>query len=240
MTEEQPTPETSEPVAPTEETPKEQEKTAEDKDAPPIAAVTATTAVTTPTTLTTTPHQPLNAKWTLWFDNPRLAPAGSDWKENLKQCGSFASVELFWRVFNNLKPASQLSMNSNYSVFRYGVEPSWEDVANVNGGKFVLTIPKKDSKNGKCDEWWLYTVLAVVGETMDVDGNEVNGAVVSIRKNQDRIALWLKGSERETCVQIAERWKKALNLEKQNVRYQTHKDAAASGRSFRNEIVFEV
>jgi translation initiation factor 4E len=188
----------------------------------------------------TSPHQPLNAKWTLWFDNPRLAPAGSDWKENLKKAGSFDSVERFWRVFNNLKPASQLSMNSNYSVFRYGVEPSWEDPANVNGGKFVLTIPKKDSKGGKCDEWWLYTVLAVVGETMDLAGDEVNGAVVSIRKNQDRIALWLKGSERDVCVQIAERWKKALNLEKQTVRYQTHKDAAASGRSFRNEIVFEV
>jgi translation initiation factor 4E len=251
MPEEQPTqtttPESSEPVPDTGLEPQEQvdgtqEQTAkdaapliaDDKDAPKATAATTTTTVAVP------PHQPLNAKWTLWFDNPRLAPAGSDWKENLKQCGSFESVELFWRVFNNLKPASQLSMNSNYSVFRYGVEPSWEDPANVNGGKFVLTIPKKDSKNGKCDEWWLYTVLAVVGETMDVSGDEVNGAVVSIRKNQDRIALWLKGSERDVCVQIAERWKKALNLEKQSVRYQTHKDAAASGRSFRNEIVFEV
>jgi translation initiation factor 4E len=234
MTEEQPTiPETSEPV-PAEA----QEQTATDADAAPLIAKDTTTATTK--TVSLPPHQPLNAKWTLWFDNPKLAPAGSDWKENLKQCGSFDSVELFWRVFNNLKPASQLSMNSNYSVFRYGVEPSWEDKANVNGGKFVLTIPKKDSKNGKCDEWWLYTVLAVVGETMDVSGDEVNGAVVSIRKNQDRIALWLKGSERDVCVQIAERWKKALNLEKQTVRYQTHKDAAASGRSFRNEIVFEV
>lgn len=186
------------------------------------------------------PHQPLNGKWTMWFDNPRLAPQGSDWKENLKQCGTFDTVELFWRMFNNLKPASQIGMNSNYSVFRYGIEPAWEDPANVNGGKFVFTMAKKDSKNGKVDELWLYTVLAMVGETMDVSGVEVLGAVVSIRKSQDRIALWLKGSERDVIVAIAERWKKALTLEKQTVRYQTHKDAAASGRSFRNEIVFEV
>jgi len=205
-------------------------------DATSTAAATAAAAATA----VDTTQQSLNATWTLWFDNPRLAPAGSDWKENLKQCGSFDTVPLFWSIFNNLKPATKLSMNSNYSVFRYGVEPSWEDAENFNGGKFVLTIAKKDSKAGKGDEWWLYTVLAIIGETMDVDGDQVNGAVVSIRKNQDRIALWLKGSERETCVNIAERWKKALNMEKGSVRYQTHKDAAASGRSFRNEIHFEV
>jgi translation initiation factor 4E len=182
----------------------------------------------------------LNANWTMWYDNPRLAPAGSDWKENLKRCGSFDTVESFWRVFNNLKPASELTVNSNYSVFRSGVEPSWEDPANAEGGKFVYTILKKDSKSGKCDESWLFTVLAIVGETMDATGDQVNGAVVSIRKQQDRIALWLKSSDREICIQIGERWKKAMNLEKTTLRYQTHRDAAASGRSFRNEAQFEV
>ena len=183
---------------------------------------------------------PLNAKWTIWYDNPRLAPPGSDWKENLQKCGSFDTVESFWRIFNNLKPASELTVNSNYSVFRYGVEPSWEDPANTEGGKFVHTIVKKDSKLGKCDEAWLFTVLAIIGETMDETGDQVNGAVVSIRKQQDRVGLWLKSSDREVCRQIGERWKKILNLEKTTLRYQTHRDAAASGRSFRNNAQFEV
>ena len=183
---------------------------------------------------------PLNAKWTIWYDNPRLAPPGSDWKENLQKCGSFDTVESFWRIFNNLKPASELTINSNYSVFRYGVEPSWEDPANSEGGKFVHTIIKKDSKLGKCDEGWLFTVLAIIGETMDETGDQVNGAVVSIRKQQDRVGLWLKSNDREVCRQIGERWKKILNLEKTTVRYQTHRDAAASGRSFRNNAQFEV
>ena len=183
---------------------------------------------------------PLNARWTIWYDNPRLAPPGSDWKENLQKCGSFDSVESFWRIFNNLKPASELTINSNYSVFRYGVEPSWEDPANTEGGKFVHTIIKKDSKLGKCDEGWLFTVLAVIGETMDESGDQVNGAVVSIRKQQDRIGLWLKSNDRDICRQIGERWKKILKLEKTTLRYQTHRDAAASGRSFRNNAQFEV
>jgi translation initiation factor 4E len=186
---------------------------------------------------------PLHSKWTMWFDNPRLAPPGSDWKDNLKVCGDFDNVEMFWRIYNNLKPPTQISMNSNYSVFRYGIEPSWEDPLNCDGGKFVLTIPKKtenSATNQKCDEYWLFTVLAVIGETMDVTGNIVCGAVFSFRKNQHKIALWLKSSDKMVCTAIGERWKKVLNLEKEVLRYQTHRDAAASGRSFRNEVQFAV
>jgi len=114
----------------------------------------------------------------------------------------------------------------------------WEDPQNINGGKWVLTISKKDPKNRRCDEWWLFTVLAVIGETMDLHGDVVCGAVVSIRKSQDRIALWLKSDEQDVCVPIGERWKKALEVSNK-LKYQVHKDAAASGSSFKNEVKFE-
>jgi translation initiation factor 4E len=103
-----------------------------------------------------------------------------------------------------------------------------------------LTIPKKDSKTGRCDEWWLHTVLAIIGETLDEDGNEVCGAVVSIRKNQDRIALWLKSNDKGRCSKIGARWKKCLEMNRTIMSFQEHKAAAASGRSFRNESTFEV
>eukprot|EP00594_Rhizosolenia_setigera_P015549 CAMPEP_0178959732 /NCGR_PEP_ID=MMETSP0789-20121207/12484_1 /TAXON_ID=3005 /ORGANISM="Rhizosolenia setigera, Strain CCMP 1694" /LENGTH=203 /DNA_ID=CAMNT_0020642827 /DNA_START=163 /DNA_END=774 /DNA_ORIENTATION=- len=185
---------------------------------------------------------PLHHKWVLWYDNPRLAPQGTTWKENLKNCGSFQTAQDFWKIFNNVKPASQLPLNSNYHIFREGVEPMWEDPENLNGGKFVLTIPKKESKaKGRCDEWWLYTVLAVIGESMDLGGDQVCGAVVSIRKSQDRIALWLKSTDKEPCVKVGERWKTALEVSSKTVfKYQAHKDAAASGSSFKNEVKFEV
>lgn len=117
----------------------------------------------------------------------------------------------------------------------------WEDPANKDGGKFVLTIPKKDSKAGKGDEWWLFTVLSVIGETMDASGEEICGCVVSIRKAQDRIALWLKSCDRKACTEVGARWKKCLEVSnKTSLRYQAHKDAAASGSSFKNEVKFEV
>jgi translation initiation factor 4E len=165
----------------------------------------------------------LNARWTMWFDNPRLADETKEWKDNLSNCGSFDTVESYWKIYNNLKPAGELSLNSNYHVFREGVVPMWEDPVNKDGGKFVLTLPKKDSKSGKIDEWWLFTVLSIIGETLDMDGNEVCGAVVSIRKSQDRIALWLKSSDKERCSTIGAKWKKCLEMNKTILKFQEHK-----------------
>ncbi|EED92544.1 eukaryotic translation initiation factor 4E [Thalassiosira pseudonana CCMP1335] len=184
---------------------------------------------------------PLHHKWTLWYDNPRLAPAGTDWHDNLKNLGTFQTAEEFWAIFNNIQPSSHLALNSNYHLFKEGIEPMWEDPANQNGGKFVLTIPKKEAKAGRGDEWWLFTVLAVIGETMDQSGEEVCGCVVSIRKAQDRIALWLKSCDKKACTEVGARWKKCLEVSnKTGLKYQAHKDAAASGSSFKNEVKFEV
>lgn len=169
---------------------------------------------------------PLHGRWTLWFDNPRFAPPGSLWKDNLKKCGSFDSLETFWRVYNNVKPPSQLSLNSNYHIFREGILPTWEDPVNTEGGKFVYTIQKKISKTGVCDESWMFTLLAVIGETLDLDGDQVVGAVVSIRKAQDRIALWIKSSDKHICRNIGLRWKNALDIHKVNLKYQIHSDGA--------------
>jgi translation initiation factor 4E len=154
--------------------------------------------------------QLLNNKWTMWFDNPRMADPNKEWKENLTNCGTFDTIESFWRIFNNLKPASQLDTNSNYHVFREGVVPMWEDPANKEGGKFVLTMPKEQvySETGHSDRWWLYSALAIISETLDLNGNDVCGAVVSIRVKQDRIDLWLKTNDKERRSAVRARWKK--------------------------------
>jgi translation initiation factor 4E len=72
----------------------------------------------------------LHSKWTMWFDNPRFANPEIEWKDNLTNCGTFDTIEDFWRIYNNLKPASTLSVNSNYHVFREGIVPMWEDPNN--------------------------------------------------------------------------------------------------------------
>jgi len=184
---------------------------------------------------------PLHSSWSLWYDNPRLAPPNTTWRENLKHVATFTTAEEFWSTFNNILPSSQLAVNGNYHLFRTGIEPMWEDKSNVEGGKFVMTMAKADSKKGKGDEWWLYTALALIGETMDESGSGISGAVVSIRKREDRIALWLRNCDKDACVNIGARWKAALEVSNKTIlRYQSHASAAASGSSFKNEVMFEV
>jgi translation initiation factor 4E len=182
----------------------------------------------------------LHRTWSLWYDDPKEAAPDVDWKDNLQLCGEFSTAQEFWWIFNNIIPASQIPTGANYHLFCKGILPAWEDPANVHGGKFVMTMPKKDSRAGMCDEWWLFTVLAVIGETMDLSGDEICGAVVSIRKNQDRIALWLKSCDKDACIKVGTRWKKALEVgNKTSLKYQSHRDAAAHGSSYQNQVLFQ-
>ena len=91
---------------------------------------------------------PLHNSWTLYYDNPRETPTG-EWLANLKPLSSISSVEDFWSAFNNILPAGQAPLNGNYHLFKTGIKPMWEDEANKNGGKWILTCPKKDSREGK-------------------------------------------------------------------------------------------
>ena len=117
----------------------------------------------------------------------------------------------------------------------------WEDVANRSGGKWIITIPKQDSRKGKVDEWWLYSTLAMIGETMDDSTKGVCGAVVSIRKNQDKLALWVGTTNEKEVMEIGKRWKIALEVsEKTPIRFQSHADAQQSQSSFKNKVYFEV
>ncbi len=63
-------------------------------------------------------------------------------------------------------------------------QPIWEDDANRRGGKWIVRIPK-----GLAPYYWEQVVLAIIGEQFDV-GNEICGAVMSIRFNEDIIAIW--------------------------------------------------
>jgi translation initiation factor 4E len=95
-------------------------------------------------------------------------------------------------VFGTIKRPSTLERNANYHLFKDGIKPMWEDPANAKGGKWVLTFDRKISNPALVDRSWIWLVLALIGEELDVD-DEVTGAVVSTRPKFDRIALWVRG-----------------------------------------------
>eukprot|EP00903_Cladosiphon_okamuranus_P011240 g10604.t1 len=200
------------------------------------AAAAAETKSTTGKVL----RHPLRHRWALWYDNAKLKAPTETWAENLKHIMAFDSVEEFWGLFNNVMPPSMLSVQSNYSVFKEGVKPMWEDMANKQGGKFVLTVKGEDL--GQLDQWWLHAVLAAIGETLESEVEpEVCGLVVSLRKGQHRIALWTRTCEESRVVPVGKKLKAALKLPARlKFVFQTHDDAASSLSSFQNAARFEI
>ena len=125
------------------------------------------------------------------------------------QVATFDMVEDFWGIFNNIRPPSRLNPGSNYHLFKVGIEPTWEHQANMAGGKWNYCIPKKDGKK-VIDDMWLYTILAMIGENFEA-GHELCGAVISLRKAGDRVAVWTKSADDEkACLEIGEQFKSAI------------------------------
>jgi len=120
-----------------------------------------------------------------------LAPESDEYEAGLTVIGDFDTVETFCRYFNWLKPPSKLEKNSNYHLFKKGIKPMWEDEANANGGKWVLTMKNNPQLLDRC---WNWLAMALVGEDLD-EGDEICGAVVSLRSKVDRIQLWTRSKD---------------------------------------------
>ena len=176
---------------------------------------------------------PLQNAWVLWFDNPVKRLGAKDWSSNLKKVATFDMVEDFWGVLNNVRPPSRLNPGSNYHLFKSGIEPMWEHTANQAGGKWTYNIPKKDGKK-LIDDMWLYTILAMIGENFDC-GSELCGAVISLRKAGDRVAVWTRSANDErSCLEIGRQFKVAIKeclqteVPEGSLEYHVHDDALQS------------
>ncbi|KAJ6543967.1 translation initiation factor eIF 4e-like domain-containing protein [Mycena capillaripes] len=120
-------------------------------------------------------------------------PAEStDYEAGLTVVGEFSTVEEFCRYFNWLKPPSHLERNSNYHLFKSGIKPMWEDEANANGGKWVLTMKNNPALLDRC---WNWLAMALVGEELEDGLDLICGAVVSLRSKVDRIQVWTRGKD---------------------------------------------
>ncbi|OQR85005.1 eukaryotic initiation factor 4E [Achlya hypogyna] len=184
------------------------------------------------------PKHPLQHKWVLWYDNPKKKLATETWEENLKKIYTFDTVEDFWCLFNNVLPPTKLSTGSNYHLFKEGIRPMWEDPINMKGGKWILTNTRQ--RRARLDDSWMHVMLALIGEALE-DDDDVCGCVVSVRKSQDRLAVWTKTAVNEPLQRaVGRNFRKVLDLGKNEVlKFQSHADAAASGSSFQNEVLYD-
>ncbi|KAI4546846.1 hypothetical protein MG293_003401 [Ovis ammon polii] len=127
---------------------------------------------------------PLQNRWALWFFKNDKSKT---WQANLRLISKFDTVEDFWALYNHIQLSSNLMPGCDYSLFKDGIEPMWEDEKNKRGGRWLITL-NKQQRRSDLDRFWLETLLCLIGESFDDYSDDVCGAVVNVRaKGQDGV-----------------------------------------------------
>uniref|UniRef100_A0A8C9X704 Eukaryotic translation initiation factor 4E family member 2 n=1 Tax=Sander lucioperca TaxID=283035 RepID=A0A8C9X704_SANLU len=141
--------------------------------------------------------------------------------EDKEQNTSKKKVEQFWRFYSHMIRPGDLTGHSDFHLFKEGIKPMWEDDANKMGGKWIIRLRK-----GLASRCWENLILAMLGEQFMV-GEEICGAVVSVRFQEDIISIWNKtASDQATTARIRDTLRRVLNLPPNTImEYKTHTDS---------------
>ncbi|XP_072846058.1 eukaryotic translation initiation factor 4E type 1B isoform X2 [Pogona vitticeps] len=151
----------------------------------------------------------------------------------------FSKHPLQNRLYSHIQLASKLTSGCDYSLFKDGIEPMWEDSWNKRGGRWLITLAKQQ-RHTELDRFWLETLLCLIGEMFSDYSDEVCGAVINIRAKGDKIAIWTREAEnRDGVIHIGRIYKEHLGLSsKVVIGYQAHADTATkSGSLMKNKFV---
>lgn len=144
----------------------------------------------------------LATTWCLWVMSQHGKMNKDHWQANQTKAVDLSTVEDFWRTLNHIHPPSKIA-SSDYSLFRQGITPAWEDKICQKGGRWVA---KSDKIKG-IDEAWLNVLLAMIGEQMSPISNTVCGAVVSTRRSGVKLALWVATRDTEEIMALGKAFK---------------------------------
>jgi len=165
---------------------------------------------------------PLQNTWTLWFFKNDKSQS---WESNQKPVIDFNTVEDFWSLYNHIEEASKLQIGCDYSLFKKGIKPMWEDPKNMNGGRWLVSLDK-NLRSLQLDNFWVEVLLLLIGESFGEDhGRLVNGAVVNIRAKGDKIAIWMSSATHgDAILDVGRRIKHRLDIRRVDIVFECHQD----------------
>ncbi len=155
------------------------------------------------------------------------------YEENTIKLGTVSTVEEFWLLYVHLRrPIDERPSSCDYHLFREGIKPMWEDEANINGGKWIVRL-----KKGLAARYWEDVLLAILGGAFTgVDDNEICGAVLSVRYQEDILSVWNRSADsRRVCLTIRDTLREVMELPATaNMEYKKHTDSMRDNSSYRN------
>jgi translation initiation factor 4E len=174
---------------------------------------------------------PLRYKFAIWYT--RRTPgvrSQTSYEDNIKKIVEFSTVEGFWACYCHLARASILPSPTDLHFFKDGIRPLWEDGANCSGGKWIIRFSKVVSAR-----FWEDLLLALVGDQLD-DADNICGAVLSVRFNEDIISVWNRNaSDHQAVMGLRDSIKRHLKLPHAYVmEYKPHDASLRDNSSYRN------
>ncbi|KAL6267108.1 eukaryotic translation initiation factor 4E-like [Pogonomyrmex barbatus] len=172
---------------------------------------------------------PLQNTWTLWYYEP---DRNKTWEESQREITSFDTAEDFWSLYNHIKTASELRQGSDYSMFKQGIRPMWEDDQNKCGGRWLINLEKKQRATD-LDNFWLEILLCMIGEAFNEYSDDVCGAVVNVRTKGDKLGVWTSNADcADSVMEIGRKLKERLRItSKTTMGYQVHRDTMVKAGS---------
>eukprot|EP00092_Neocalanus_flemingeri_P001946 GFUD01002077.1.p1 GENE.GFUD01002077.1~~GFUD01002077.1.p1 ORF type:complete len:250 (-),score=80.02 GFUD01002077.1:79-828(-) len=168
------------------------------------------------------PQHPLPNSWSFWYSagNRHLS-----WKKNQIKVSTVATIEDFWQTYSQVQPASCLPIGHTYSVFRAEILPDWEDAANMEGGRWMVNCPKVERED-RLDTRWMEMLFMMVGEHTKEFAGLVIGAEACVRKQGDRLEVWVKDvGMMRGVVGVGRMVKSKLGLDtSKRIKFSTHKE----------------
>ncbi|KAL8729780.1 MAG: hypothetical protein Q9166_004503 [cf. Caloplaca sp. 2 TL-2023] len=165
-------------------------------------------------------EHPLRYTWVVWYRPP--TSKFQDYEKSTVPLAQFSTVESFWTVYTHLKRPSTLPPVSDYHLFKKGIRPVWEDEENKKGGKWIVRL-----KKGVSDRYWEDLLLAIVGDQFAEAGEEVCGAVLSVRSGEDVLSVWTR-IDGGRNIKIRETIKRVLAFPPDtNIVWKSHDDSIA-------------
>ncbi|OJD32986.1 eukaryotic translation initiation factor 4e-4 [Diplodia corticola] len=163
---------------------------------------------------------PLKYTWVIWYRPP--TSKNSDYEKSTVKMLRMSTAQDFVKVFRHLKRPSMLPTVSDYHFFKDGIRPVWEDEENKKGGKWIMRL-----KKGVADRYWENLLMALIGNEFMEAGEEVCGAVVSVRSGEDVFSVWTKNDGGRN-VKIRETIKRVLALPPDTrIEWKSHDDSIA-------------
>ena len=149
------------------------------------------------------------------YQAPKQALDKKIYETQVKKIHEFDTVEDFWGIFQHLRKPDSCKPGIEFMMFKEPIKPMWEDEYNKNGGKISIKLRKDYTTI-----IWEEMIFALIGGILPQEmKDEINGIVVTSRKEFNTLQIWFKTFEEkinkdlEQCIRDLLVIPKEVNLE---------------------------